>query len=403
MFVCVCVCLCVCECVFVRVCVCACLCLCVCVCERESTLTRELFLSFFVFVVVVEILRVSFTETTKKRTHRVMSRNSNNSNSSRNSSNSNGPDMRSNDQRGGEKKILADIGIESSGGHHSETQSQRRSNDVNEQGAADAADDADDDDDSLILDVVDSDEEASASVPLLATSAQRSGRARNGRRAKPKPSSQTHGHTPAPPHLASTGHVSINVDVSEQGARHRPVEGSTGHTSTDDVPTRKAFRRSSSAISNGHLRPPGFASAPASSASSLTASPFPAGAAGAASVRRRRPWYRHFSSSSSERNKPPRFLDRRGLFKQSRGSFNMQRRLPSTAVVSLHMRDWFHTLLTMSMFHITFVLFTIFVFAVVFWAFLYQAASTACGLEVDSFIDAFMLSIETLTTIGALQ
>ena len=81
----------------------------------------------------------------------------------------------------------------------------------------------------------------------------------------------------------------------------------------------------------------------------------------------------------------------------------MQRRLPSTAVVSLHMRDWFHTLLTMSMFHITFVLFTIFVFAVVFWAFLYQAASTACGLEVDSFIDAFMLSIETLTTIGELQ
>ncbi|EGD80687.1 hypothetical protein PTSG_01277 [Salpingoeca rosetta] len=128
-----------------------------------------------------------------------------------------------------------------------------------------------------------------------------------------------------------------------------------------------------------------------------------AGAAGdrrRRAVRQRRPWYRRLSSSTGGEAKAPRFLDRRGLFKQSRGSFNMRRIIPRAAVASLHMRDWFHTLLTMSSLKIGLVLLVIYVSAVLLWAGLYHLISEPCDLQLHTFEDAFMLSIETLTTIG---
>eukprot|EP00043_Microstomoeca_roanoka_P011442 m.107770 g.107770 ORF g.107770 m.107770 type:complete len:464 (+) comp15197_c1_seq2:116-1507(+) len=111
-----------------------------------------------------------------------------------------------------------------------------------------------------------------------------------------------------------------------------------------------------------------------------------------------RPRYRFPSFKSKPRS--DRFLDRQGAFKQSRGNYNLLKIVPNGAVASLRFRDWFHTLLTLPSPQIALILSTIYIVSSLVGAGLFYAANKHCDLQLHSFQDAFMLSVETLATIG---
>eukprot|EP01147_Barroeca_monosierra_P002434 gene2434-5374_t len=95
-----------------------------------------------------------------------------------------------------------------------------------------------------------------------------------------------------------------------------------------------------------------------------------------------------------------RLLNRRGNFEQSDGKFNMSRLFPNVTVASLHIHDWFHTLLSWSTPGILFFLCSLYTTTVLVWASFYYAVTDQCGLEISQYGDAVMLSIETQATIG---
>eukprot|EP00397_Hematodinium_sp_SG-2012_P002236 GEMP01002242.1.p1 GENE.GEMP01002242.1~~GEMP01002242.1.p1 ORF type:complete len:666 (+),score=115.74 GEMP01002242.1:2633-4630(+) len=98
-----------------------------------------------------------------------------------------------------------------------------------------------------------------------------------------------------------------------------------------------------------------------------------------------------------------RFLDRSAPFEQSYGHTNFFKgtsRGTRAAVKSLYVYDWFHTFLNLRLRVQTTILFLCMLLLWIFFAALFLAIQDSCGLEMDSFLDAFYMTLSTMETIG---
>ncbi|EDQ92304.1 uncharacterized protein MONBRDRAFT_30728 [Monosiga brevicollis MX1] len=95
----------------------------------------------------------------------------------------------------------------------------------------------------------------------------------------------------------------------------------------------------------------------------------------------------------------PRLLDRDARFYQSLGRFAVRRSMPLHAF-RLYRSDWFHFLVNLATWKIVVIMMFLYVVVCVVYAGLFHWSSSACGLELKTFRQAFMLSLESLTTIG---
>eukprot|EP00049_Salpingoeca_infusionum_P025520 m.19897 g.19897 ORF g.19897 m.19897 type:complete len:464 (-) comp8095_c0_seq1:253-1644(-) len=104
--------------------------------------------------------------------------------------------------------------------------------------------------------------------------------------------------------------------------------------------------------------------------------------------------------SSTQTRKRTRFVDREAAYHQSYGVLNIKRRVPTRASFYLRADDWFHTILSYPTWRLFLLLAALYTLVVVLWTGLFYAANESCDLRIRSFLDAFMLSIETMATIG---
>mmetsp|Transcript_76822 Transcript_76822/g.223033 ORF Transcript_76822/g.223033 Transcript_76822/m.223033 type:complete len:978 (-) Transcript_76822:103-3036(-) len=98
-----------------------------------------------------------------------------------------------------------------------------------------------------------------------------------------------------------------------------------------------------------------------------------------------------------------RFLDRKGPFGQSTGQWNVQHWADAKlrrGIQSLYRSDAYHSFLDGSLF-LQLLIYTL-VYLIVFLGFapMYWSISGRCGLEIESFGQAYYLSLETMVTIG---
>jgi hypothetical protein len=92
-----------------------------------------------------------------------------------------------------------------------------------------------------------------------------------------------------------------------------------------------------------------------------------------------------------------RFLDRDERGNQSKGNANVTISSPNKAMLT---KDYVHTLLEMRTWKLIVVMCAVYCFCFCAYAPFYWWASDACDLEIDSYSDAFYLSMETMVTIG---
>lgn len=100
------------------------------------------------------------------------------------------------------------------------------------------------------------------------------------------------------------------------------------------------------------------------------------------------------------RPKQRRLLDRDAIFHQSKGTFAIRRDKAHTRVLVLFWRDLFHSLLNMSTWKLCLVLVALYLGITAVFAALFWTINLPCSLELDDYRDAFMLSLETVSTIG---
>eukprot|EP00931_Biecheleriopsis_adriatica_P093203 TRINITY_DN66948_c0_g1_i1.p1 TRINITY_DN66948_c0_g1~~TRINITY_DN66948_c0_g1_i1.p1 ORF type:complete len:380 (-),score=70.96 TRINITY_DN66948_c0_g1_i1:24-1163(-) len=104
-------------------------------------------------------------------------------------------------------------------------------------------------------------------------------------------------------------------------------------------------------------------------------------------------------SQSTGRSSMPRLLDRQNCFKQSAGRLKI-RRTHTTDTMQLRMQDPFHTLVDLNTPTVMLLVSSFIVISWLVFALLFLATSQWCDTEVDSFIKALYLAIETVETIG---
>lgn len=104
-------------------------------------------------------------------------------------------------------------------------------------------------------------------------------------------------------------------------------------------------------------------------------------------------------SSPTLRGRKPRLVDRRGAFHQSQGVFRLRRHVP-VAAHALDASDWYHNLLGSSTWLLVTAMIAFYAVVVLIFAGFFTAISHECGLNITSFGDAFLLSAETISTIG---
>ncbi|EOD06149.1 hypothetical protein EMIHUDRAFT_106991 [Emiliania huxleyi CCMP1516] len=104
-----------------------------------------------------------------------------------------------------------------------------------------------------------------------------------------------------------------------------------------------------------------------------------------------------------------RLLDRDGTFRQSRGRFNIVRRLPRRISCSFYLEDWFHSLVNTRIHRIFLVLVLFYLTAYFGFAFAFSLVDDVClpdyysdhpGDGVKRFVRSLYFSLETMMAIG---
>ncbi len=96
-------------------------------------------------------------------------------------------------------------------------------------------------------------------------------------------------------------------------------------------------------------------------------------------------------------------MDRDAPFHQSFGRWNIKRnRLSTPGVPELFSQDKFHSLLNKSTSEIVGFIFGLYIVAVALFAVAYRLISTYfdCNLAIESMIEVYFFSLETMTTVG---
>mmetsp|Transcript_32808 Transcript_32808/g.60009 ORF Transcript_32808/g.60009 Transcript_32808/m.60009 type:complete len:379 (+) Transcript_32808:86-1222(+) len=103
-------------------------------------------------------------------------------------------------------------------------------------------------------------------------------------------------------------------------------------------------------------------------------------------------------SAGSTQAKPQRLLARDRIDRQSSGNFNIRRVGKSFAVLMYH--DVYHAVLSISIYRLLPAFGAVYLFFYALFAAFWLWVASPCNVGVDTYREAFYLSVETMTTIG---
>ncbi|OQS07276.1 inward rectifier K channel (IRK-C) family protein, partial [Thraustotheca clavata] len=95
----------------------------------------------------------------------------------------------------------------------------------------------------------------------------------------------------------------------------------------------------------------------------------------------------------------PRLIDRKGPFKQSRGTWNI-RRIRTPEAWKLYFQAPFHTLVNQSLYKVLFWFTVVYLTNLIFFCCMYMVVPKECNVGVTSFAEGWIFSVSVIATIG---